>query len=494
MVSQEISRQAFIRGALGTLAAGPLLGACRPAPEQGPQQSTSAVPARDWAALDDSIDGRVVLPSNADYPAAKGLFNTRFDNSAPTAVVTAMAVGDVVKAVAFAVDGDIRIAARSGGHSYIGDSAGNATMVIDVRPLAGPITYDEHSGLATISAGAELNSVQASLAAHERSIPTGSCPTVGVAGLTMGGGLGADTRRCGLTCDALASATVVLPSGEVVTAAPNDHDDLYWALRGGGGGHFGVATSFTFRTFPVSDRDVVNLVFPEANAAQAISGWHAWLGPSDRANWGMVNVTVSGSGLQCSIVLATPAGKGPAAADEISTAVGVGPVSKGIRTLDHMAFVDYFAGGPDATRPRAVVAGSDVIAEMTPAAAEAIVAAASARPQAMGSVTAVVESLSGAVNDIDPGGSAFPWRRQAACIQWYTEPPSPAGSPPSVDAATAWLTSAHTAVRAHSVGGYVNYVEADEPPARYFGDNLPRLASIRRKYDPHSSMYSSVSY
>jgi hypothetical protein len=193
-------------------------------------------------------------------------------------------------------------------------------------------------------------------------------------------------------------------------------------------------------------------------------------------------------------VLATAAGKGPAAADEISAVVGVAPASLGIRTLDRMAFVDYFGGGPDATRPRAVIAGSDVIEEMTPAAAEAIVAAASARPQAMGAVTAMVESLSGAVNDIDPGGSAFPWRRHAACIQWYTEPPSSAGSAPSVDAANAWLTSAHDAVRAHSVGGYVNYVEDDEPPARYFGDNLPRLATVRQKYDPHSSMYSSVSY
>jgi hypothetical protein len=155
-----------------------------------------------------------------------------------------------------------------------------------------------------------------------------------------------------------------------------------------------------------------------------------------------------------------------------------------------MDLVRFFEGGADARRPRAVVAGSDVIGDMTPAAAESIVAAASARPQTLGSVTAVVESLSGAVNDIDPGGSAFPWRRQAACIQWYTEPTSPAG----VDAADHWLRSAHDAVRAHSVGGYVNYVETGIPAARYFADNLPRLATVRQKYDPHSSMYSSVTY
>lgn len=487
-----MSRQISRRAALRALAAGPLLGSCRAATDQGPHSttSTSSVAARDWSALDDSIDGHVILPANGQYVTAKSLFNTRFDNSTPAAVVTVMSVGDLQKAMSFAVGGGIKIAARSGGHSYIGDSAGNGAMVIDLRQLPGGTSYDEHSGLATVSAAAELNSVQGSLAADRRSIPTGSCPTVGVAGLTLGGGLGADSRRCGLTCDALASATVVLPSGEAVTAAPDDHDDLYWALRGGGGGHFGVATSFTFRTFSIADRDVVTLVFPEAHAAQVISGWHAWLSPSDRASWGMVNITVSSSGMQCSVVLATGAGTGSAAANDLSAAVGVQPVSESVQTLNHMDFVEYFAGGADATRPRAVVAGSDVIGDMTPAAAESIVAAAAARPQTAGSVTAVVESLSGAVNDVDPGGSAFPWRRQAACIQWYTEPASPA----SVDVANDWLERAHDAVRAQSVGGYVNYVEAGVPAARYFADNLARLASIRQKYDPRSSMYSSVSY
>jgi Berberine and berberine like len=155
-----------------------------------------------------------------------------------------------------------------------------------------------------------------------------------------------------------------------------------------------------------------------------------------------------------------------------------------------MDFVHYFAGGTDATRPREVVAGSDIIGEMTSAAAESIVAAASAWQQAEGSATTVIESLSGAVTDVDPGGTAFPWRRQAAGVQWYTEPPSPV----TVDAANAWLGNAHQAVRAHSVGGYINYVESGVPASRYFDLNLERLTAIRQKYDPDALMYSSVSY
>jgi FAD/FMN-containing dehydrogenase len=335
-----------------------------------------------------------------------------------------------------------------------------------------------------------LNSVQTALTARGRSIPTGSCPTVGVAGLTLGGGLGADARQWGLTCDALVSATVVLPSGEAVITAPDDHDDLYWALRGGGGGHFGVATSFTFRTFAIGDRDVVTLVFPEDAAAQAIRGWHTWLSTADRANWGMVNITASSSGLHCSVVLATPPGGGPGAARDISAAIGVAPVSSNSQTFGHVDFVHYFAGGTDATKPRAVVAGSDIIGGMSPAAAESIVAAISAWPRAEGSATAVAESLSGAVSDIDPDATAFPWRRQAACVQWYTEPPSTA----NVNAANDWLARAHEAVQPHSSGGYINYVESGAPAARYFDGNLTRLTAIRQKYDPGALMYSSVNY
>jgi hypothetical protein len=122
---------------------------------------------------------------------------------------------------------------------------------------------------------------------------------------------------------------------------------------------------------------------------------------------------------------------------------------------------------------------------MTPAAADSIVAATSAWPRDAGASTAVIESLSGAVSDVDSGDTAFPWRRQAACVQWYTETPS-------VETATEWLASAHAAVQPHSVGGYANYVEPETPPSRYFADNLERLAAIRQKYDPDGLMYSGM--
>jgi Berberine and berberine like len=152
-----------------------------------------------------------------------------------------------------------------------------------------------------------------------------------------------------------------------------------------------------------------------------------------------------------------------------------------------MDFVHYFEGGERATHPHVFVAGSDIVGEITPPAAESIVAAMRALPNA-GSATAIVESLSGAVSDLDPCDAAFPWRRQAASIQWYTKPQSPniAG------AANKWLVEAHDAIRAYSVGGYVNYLEPDSTAAQYFGGNLSRLNAVGQKYDPHGVMYSGI--
>jgi FAD binding domain len=150
-----------------------------------------------WSSLDDAIDGTVVLPTNDQYDSAKAVFNARFATSTPVAVVTVKSTDDVRKAVAFAAGNGIKVAPRSGGHSYTGASTANGAMVVDLRQFPRGLTVDDERALATISPAAELDSVQTELAARGRSIPSGSCPSVGV-GLTLGGGLVADARsgRC----------------------------------------------------------------------------------------------------------------------------------------------------------------------------------------------------------------------------------------------------------------------------------------------------------
>ncbi|HEY0224956.1 MAG TPA: FAD-dependent oxidoreductase, partial [Mycobacterium sp.] len=224
-----ISRQTFLRGAVGVLATGAMFGTTRASADP------AAAPAG-WNGLASTIGGRILLPnSGAQFASGKQVFNSLYNNSTPAAIVTVSSQADVQKAISFATANNLKIAPRGGGHSYVGASTAKGAMVIDLRGLPGGANLD--GGNLTVTSATNLFAVQQACAAAGRAIPTGSCPTVGIGGLTLGGGLGADSRHAGLACDALQSATVVLPSGDVVTASANDHPDLFWALRGGGGGN-----------------------------------------------------------------------------------------------------------------------------------------------------------------------------------------------------------------------------------------------------------------
>lgn len=480
-----IPRQAFVRRTLLGVAGAALLGSCRSVVPPADSKPADSKPA-DWTDLANQLSGRLTLPSNADFAAAKSVFNTRFANSTPAAVLAATSVDDIQRAMAFAAAHQIGISVRGGGHSYIGASSLDGTLVLDLRRLPGQAPGGATPGQVTVTPASDLDSVQAGLASHGTSIPSGSCPTVGVAGLTLGGGLGSDARLHGLTCDALISASVVLPSGEVVTASADEHGDLFWALRGGGGGNLGVVTSLTLQTFPATDRDVVTLVFPMESAAAVLTGWQDWMQGADRHVWGMVNITVGGGPGHCTVILATPPRGGAAVTRQLLSAAGLQASSTRVQTLSRIDFLHYFEGGAAARVPRAFVAGSDIIGEMTPAAADSIVTAMSSWPQSAGSATAVVESLSGAVRDVDPTGSAFPWRRQAASVQWYTEA--------AYQPASTWLSAAHQAVASASVGGYLNYPEPDLPLQRYLGPNTRRFNIIDQNYDPAGVMRSGIAH
>lgn len=474
-----ISRQAFLRGAVGALATSAVFGPVR----------AGADPGGGWIGLASSIGGRVLLPaSGGAFTAGKQVFNSLYNTSNPAAVVTVTSQADVEKAVAFAAANKLKIAPRGGGHSYIGASAAAGSMVIDLRGLTGGVQYDSATGNVTMPAGTDLYAVHQALASVGRAIPTGSCPTVGVGGLTLGGGMGADSRHAGLTCDALKSATVVLPSGETVAASADEHPDLFWALRGGGGGNFGVTTSMTFATFPTADSDVVRVDFSPSSAAQVLTGWQTWLGVADRHTWGLVDMSVGSNQANCHVLATCPAGSGAGVADAIRSAVGVQPNGVEHKTLSHMDLVRYLAGGSSTSTPRGFVAGSDVIGTVNSAAAQAIVAGIGKWPPASGRASVIVDTLSGAVSDVDPAGSAFPWRRQSAVAQWYVETPASG----QASTASTWVATAHQTVQQFSVGGYVNYLEPNTDPARYFGSNLSRLTAVRQRYDPDRLMYSGL--
>ena len=477
-MAREISRQAFLRSALGALATGAVLGAPRVAADPKPTG---------WEGLSTALGGKVLLPDNPQFAGAKQVFNTNYNGLTPAAVVTPTSAADVQKAMAFAAAHNLKVAPRSGGHSYIGASTANGTMVLDLRQLPGDANYDAATGQVTVTPATSLYTMHRTLAAVGRGVPTGTCPSVGAAGHALGGGMGAQSRHAGLLCDQLTSASVVLPSGQSVTASAASNPDLFWALRGGGGGNFGVTTSLTFATFPTKDVDVVNLNFPPQSFAQVLVGWQNWLRTADRSSWALADATVDATGMSCRILATCPTGSGNSAAAAITQAVGLQPSGTENHTFNYLDLVNYLAVGNLNPSPLGYVGGSDVFATVNAGVAQGIASAVNAFPRGAGRMLAIMHALDGALATVAPAATAFPWRQQSALVQWYVETGDPA-------AATNWLNTAHQAVQQYSVGGYVNYLEANQSPSRYFGPNLSRLSAIRQKYDPGRVMFSGLNY
>ncbi|MFE9578559.1 FAD-binding protein [Nocardia sp. NPDC006044] len=434
----------------------------------------------DWSRLDKRIRGRVVLANDADYPTAKQIFNTRFDTAKPAAVVQVATVDDVAAALTFAAEHELTLAARAGGHSYVGASAATGAMIVDLRKLSG-VSY--RKGEAVVAPGMTLNAVYRELDRFGQTLPTGMCPMVGIAGLTLGGGLGFESRRYGLTCDRLAAATMVLPDGTVTEISPTSRPDLFWAVRGGGS-QLGVVTSLTYRTCPATPKDVVQLTFPGEQAAQVIAGWSAWLASADPAAWACVSVDADGhGGLKCWMQLVCPAKEGIRATVALLAATAK-PLNVEYRSLNHMDTVMYLAGG-NATQPRATfTCGSDVVTELSAEAIAAIIEAITAHSRAGGTGWVQINTLDGAVRDTLPGDTAFPWREHAALVEWgnYQQIPH--------EQAAAWITEAHRLIAPYSAGAYVNYLEIGDPMRRYYAHNYPRLDRVRRKADPQNRIHT----
>lgn len=198
--------------------------------------------------------------------------------------------------------------------------------------------------------------------------------------------------------------------------------------------------------------------------------------------------TVDPLGTHCRILATCPAGSGGSVAAAIVSAVGTQPTGTENHTFNYLDLVRYLAVGNLNPSPLGYVGGSDVFTTITPATAQGIASAVDAFPRGAGRMLAIMHALDGALATVSPGATAFPWRRQSALVQWYVET---SGSPSE---ATSWLNTAHQAVRAYSVGGYVNYLEVNQPPARYFGPNLSRLSAVRQKYDPSRVMFSGLNF
>src|SRR5215218_7280034 len=196
------------------------------------------------------VRGPVLGPGAVGYAAAARVYNAHFDGVAPDAVIEPLDSDDVRAVLRWADRHDVRVGARSGGHSYAGYSTLDEGVVVDLRRLRS-ITVDRGARRASIGAGARMIEVSDALARRGGAVPGGSCPTVGFGGLALGGGYGLAARAMGLTADNVSGLVVVTPDGRMRRVDARRDPDLFWALRGGGGGNFGIVTRFEVRVHRV---------------------------------------------------------------------------------------------------------------------------------------------------------------------------------------------------------------------------------------------------
>lgn len=243
----------------------------------------------DWKQLENVIEGDIASRGSPAYEASRRPFNARFNEVEPRAIVSCATPQDVSKTIRFARRHGLEIAARGGGHSFAGYSSTRG-VVIDVTPMR---SVSVSGGVGTVGAGARLGEVYEALQEHGLAIPAGTCPDVGVAGLTLGGGLGVLGRKYGVTSDHLIGVEIVLADGRILECDEHRDEDLFWALRGAGAGNFGVVTSLVFRTIPAPEATNFHLAWPFSRAADVIGAWQAWApsGPDELAASLKVNST-----------------------------------------------------------------------------------------------------------------------------------------------------------------------------------------------------------
>ncbi|MFD5418413.1 FAD-binding oxidoreductase [Streptomyces sp. NPDC127069] len=465
----------------------------------------------DFGALARELDGRVVRPGDGDYAEARQLFQPRYDSVAPGAVAYPAHAGDVAVCLDFARRSAARVVPRGGGHGYAGWSTVDAGLVVDLGAMAGVAVEGDE---VHVGAGARLADVHAALAGRGLGVPAGLCPSVGIAGLTLGGGLGIASRAHGTTSDRLTGARVVTPDGVVREAGPDRDPELFWALRGGGGGNFGVVTEFRLRTHPVGDAAFAELHWAGADSAAVVRGWQRWLGGLADPFWSQAEFTVeAGSAAALAVRAVCLDGRAELERElsRLAGLVGRGPRDSWITVRSYGDTVRALAGCPGGEPERCRLPGRlpgrdprGLLGRDSYAARSDFWGGPGLPDAAVGAVldalgrygrevppggTGVVQFdgvCGGAVNRVPAGATAFVHRDSAFLAQYL------AYWPPSATAAETtrhqdWLDGLWRALRPWAGGrAYQNYADPKLTGWReaYYGPNLARLEQVRRTYDP----------
>jgi hypothetical protein len=437
------------------------------------------------------LAGKVITPEDADYDTVRIQWNNDIDRR-PVVIAQCMSPADIAAALTFAQEQELEISVRGGGHAFSGVGVCDGGLMIDLSSMR-HVSICADARLARVGGGTTVAELDAATQVHGLAVPAGVISHTGVGGLTLGGGIGWLTHKAGLTIDNLVSVDVVLADGRYVHASPDEHTDLFWAVRGGGG-NFGIVTTFEFQLRPVGPevhlglffwgmdngeqvlrlaRDVVPSLPVEAGAQIAI-GLSAppapFVPPQYHFTPGYLLIVVGFSSAAEHTRLVTPIREALPPLFELVTPI---PFVALQRTLDE-------------TAPWGLLGYQEVIYldELTDDVISVIVDHMPAKRSPMS--FCLVFRLDGAYSEIGDDDTAFGGRRAP---RYVINIAGIGATPEILSADRAWVRSLWSALRpfAHDSGGYVNSMtdnDDDRVRAAYGPTKYGRLARIKTRYDP----------
>jgi FAD/FMN-containing dehydrogenase len=421
------------------------------------------------------------------YDEARALYNGMIDKR-PATIVRCVDVADVIAAVGYATKHELQVAIRSGAHNGAGLGSVDDGLVIDLSPMHGVIV-DPQTKTVRVQAGAELGAVDHATHAFGLAVPGGIISTTGIGGLTLGGGLGHLTRRCGLTIDNLLAADVVLADGTFLTASAEQNENLFWALRGGGG-NFGIVTSFTFRCHQVTNV-IAGPVFYDLDDAAEVLTWWREFGPAqpDELNGFFAFLSVPPGPpfpeelhlrKVCGVVWCYCGQEDDPDCLREARAFGR-PLLDGVQPMPLPALQSAFDGvypSGDQWYWR-----GDFVNELPDEAIERHVEHGAAMPTWKS--TMHLYPIDGAASRVDT--DATPWAYRDA--KWAQVIVGVDPDPANAAAIRRWCIDYWEATHPYSMGGsYINFMmeEGQERVQATYAGNYQRLAQIKSKYDPQN--------
>jgi FAD/FMN-containing dehydrogenase len=422
-------------------------------------------------------------PNKFDYNASY----SKRKQVTPQVRVVASSAQAVGQTICWATGNGVRFAVRSGGHSYEGFSQ-NADLVIDVRGMAAiQLAADRKS--VSIGAGASLGAVYAALEPSHLAIPAGSCFPVGVAGHSLGGGFGLLGRPFGLACDSVLSMEVVDTSGNILDVSGEENPDLFWALRGGGNGSFGVVTQFNFRTSAVNlvAKFAITWSKPVVQAAKIVLAWQEWLDNLPSAVTCTLHLTKEAGGvIKVHIAGLSVDSESKLTAEMKRLQKLAGPAEILVTTTMTFArAANIFNGGGPAYESVLMKGKSDYVTE--PVTEQGILTLLDGLQKAPGEIAVLFDSYGGAINKVASDATAFVHRGNTKyLIQYFMQWDSPGATETNL----AMMRTLYASMRPYVSGAsYVNYCDldlGDDCAKAYWGDNLTRLMKIKAACDPNN--------